>query len=64
MADLAQVVVDVPTMQTNQPYTYLIPDRLVEIAQAGMRVIVPFGSGHREVQGFIVGKSLIQNYCN
>lgn len=56
MADLAQVVVDVPTMQTNQPYTYLIPDRLVEIAQAGMRVIVPFGAGHREVQGFIVGK--------
>lgn len=62
MADLVQVVVDVPTMQTNQPYTYSVPDRLATIAQAGMRVIVPFGAGHREVQGFIVGKTSQSKY--
>lgn len=62
MADLVQVVVDVPTMQTNQPYTYSVPDRLTTIAQAGMRVIVPFGAGHREVQGFIVGKTSQSKY--
>lgn len=62
MVDLVQVVVDVPTMQTNQPYTYSVPDRLTTIAQAGMRVIVPFGAGHRDVQGFIVGKTSQSKY--
>lgn len=55
MAELAQVVVDVPTMQTNQPYTYRIPASLVEQLQVGMRVVVPFGQGRRKVQGFVVG---------
>ncbi|KRN59107.1 primosomal protein N' [Limosilactobacillus secaliphilus] len=55
MPELAQVIVDVPTMQTNRPYTYQIPDRLSHQVKIGMRVIVPFGKGQREVQGFIVG---------
>ena len=38
MAELAQVVVDVPTMQTNQPYTYLVPAPLEKQLQVGMRV--------------------------
>lgn len=54
----AQVVVDVPTMQTNQPYTYQIPTHLEEMVEAGMRVIVPFGKGNRRVQGFVVETSL------
>ena len=41
-------------MQTNRPYTYLVPERLTNQVEAGMRVIVPFGRGHREVQGFVV----------
>lgn len=55
MVELAQVVVDVPTMQTNQPYTYQVPVILEKKLQLGMRVIVPFGNGHRQVQGFVVG---------
>lgn len=55
MAELAQVVVDVPTMQTNQPYTYEVPPQLAHQLQVGMRVAVPFGNGHRQVQGFVVG---------
>lgn len=55
MAEIAQVIVDVPTLQTNRPYTYRIPSRLEHQVQVGMRVIVPFGNGKREVQGFIVG---------
>lgn len=55
MAELAQVVVDVPTMQTNQPYTYQIPASLADQLQVGMRVAVPFGKGRRQVQGFVVG---------
>lgn len=55
MANLVQVIVDVPTMQTNQPYTYAVPKQLTDLVQPGMRVIVPFGAGKREVQGFVVG---------
>lgn len=55
MVELAQVVVDVPTMQTNRPYTYQVPSLLENKLQLGMRVVVPFGNGHREVQGFVVG---------
>lgn len=46
----AQVVVDVPTQQTNRPYTYLIPADLDQDVQAGVRVLVAFG--HRSVLGY------------
>ena len=55
MAELAQVIVDVPTLQTNRPYTYQVPPKLEHQIQVGMRVIVPFGKGKRSVQGFVVG---------
>ncbi|SEM67042.1 replication restart DNA helicase PriA [Ligilactobacillus sp. WC1T17] len=50
----AQVIVDVPTMQTNRPYTYAVPEELVSLVHPGMRCVVPFGRGTRKVQGFIV----------
>lgn len=62
MAELAQVIVDVPTQQTNRPYTYLVPARLVKQVAVGMRVVVPFGRGSRKVQGFIVGFVDSTNY--
>lgn len=48
---LAQVIVDVPAMQTDQPFSYLIPPQLT--VGVGMRVEVGFGSRH--VQGFVIG---------
>ncbi|MDF7626977.1 primosomal protein N' [Lactobacillaceae bacterium L1_55_11] len=51
----AQVIVDVPTQQTNQPYTYQIPADLKDLVVPGVRVEVPFG--HRQVMGFVVGLS-------
>lgn len=51
----AAVIVDVPTMQTDQPYTYLIPEKWQEVIEVGMRVEVPFGEGNRHLQGFVVG---------
>ncbi|WP_174674028.1 primosomal protein N' [Apilactobacillus micheneri] len=53
MLNLAKIIVDVPTMQTNDPYTYQIPDFLNEQLEKGMRVIVPFGNGSRKVQGIV-----------
>ncbi|ASZ08518.1 primosomal protein N' [Enterococcus thailandicus] len=55
MGVIAEVIVDVPTMQTDQPFTYLVPFTLEAELQVGMRVEVPFGKGDRHVQGFVVG---------
>ena len=33
----AKVIVDVPTMQTDQPFTYLVPENLNEQLAVGMR---------------------------
>ncbi|WP_295746670.1 primosomal protein N' [uncultured Limosilactobacillus sp.] len=55
MAQTAQVIVDVPTQQTNHPFTYQVPQKWVDTVEPGMRVVVPFGKGDRQVQGFVVG---------
>ncbi|GEK28086.1 primosomal protein N' [Furfurilactobacillus siliginis] len=55
MAKIAQVIVDVPTMQTNRPYSYLVPSELADAVHPGMRVSVPFGKGGREVGGMVIG---------
>ncbi|USS86701.1 primosomal protein N' [Fructilactobacillus cliffordii] len=52
---IAEVIVDVPTRQTNFPYSYVVPEALTDEIQPGMRVVVPFGKGDRKVEGFVVG---------
>ena len=51
---IAKVVVDVPTMQTDKPFSYLIPNEFASLVGIGMRVHVPFGKSNRLMQGFIV----------
>lgn len=53
MHRIAEVIVDVPTLQTNSPYEFKIPNKFKQDIAVGMRVIVPFGKGNRRVQGFI-----------
>ena len=55
MLEIAEVIVDVPTLQTNNPHEFKIPKYLQEDIAVGMRVIVPFGRGDRRVQGFVTG---------
>ncbi|RRK11038.1 primosomal protein N' [Lactiplantibacillus garii] len=62
MAQIAQVLVDVPTMQTNRPYSYQIPAAWQSQVQPGMRVVVPFGRGKRRVQGFVLKLDETTNY--
>lgn len=70
MNQIAQVIVDVPVMQTNSPYSYLIPDHLNNQIKEGMRVVVPFGKGTRLVQAFVITvrnhltKKEKENYTN
>lgn len=51
---LAQVIVDVPLMQTDQAYSYLVPKELENGILVGVRVHVPFGRGNRLIQGIVV----------
>ena len=55
MVRLAQVIVDVPLMQTDKPFSYAVPQDLEDGLALGSRVHVPFGRGDRLVQGFVVG---------
>ncbi|WP_106768185.1 primosomal protein N' [Paenibacillus faecalis] len=50
--EMARVIVDVPSKDTDRPFDYLIPDRLRPWIEVGSRVGVPFG--HRTLQGFVV----------
>ena len=52
---IAKIIVDVPLMQTDKPYSYAVPEEFSGMLQAGMRVHVPFGKGGRLIQGLIVG---------
>ena len=51
---IAKVIVDVPLMQTDKPFSYKIPEALLPVITAGSRVHVPFGKGNRLLQGFVV----------
>ena len=51
---LAKVMIDVPTMQTDKPYSYRVPEVFEQMLTRGMRVHVPFGRGNRLIQGIVV----------
>ncbi|WP_433939128.1 primosomal protein N' [Paenibacillus lautus] len=50
--EMARVIVDVPSKDTDRPFDYLIPEELRPWVEVGSRVGVPFG--HRTLQGFVV----------
>ena len=51
---LARVIVDVPLMQTDKPYSYAVPKEFSTMLEVGMRVHVPFGKANRLIQGIVV----------
>ncbi len=58
MKKVAHIIVDIPLMQTDKPFSYLIPETLASLVTVGSRVHVPFGNGNRLVQGFVIGISV------
>lgn len=52
---IAGVIVDVPSRQTDRPFSYEVPPAMEEWIEPGSRVGVPFGG--RTVQGFVVSLS-------
>ena len=51
---IAKIIVEVPLMQTDQPYSYRIPEEFEGMLEVGMRVHVPFGKGNRLIQGIVL----------
>ena len=51
---IAKIIVDVPLMQTDQPYSYKIPEEFLDMLEVGMRVHVPFGKANRLIQGVVL----------
>jgi primosomal protein N' (replication factor Y) len=50
------VLVDVPLLHLDRPFTYRVPEALAGQVQLGTRVKVPFG-GRRRVDGWVVGRT-------
>ncbi len=51
---LCQVAVSSATYAIDKPYTYLLPQSMLDRAQPGMRVMIPFGRGNRRTEGLIL----------
>lgn len=50
----ASIIVDISTDSLDRPFSYRIPERLLERCHPGTKVRVPFGKGNRSITGFIL----------
>ncbi|WP_079529794.1 primosomal protein N' [Halobacillus hunanensis] len=50
--NIAKVIVDVASQNTNRPFDYGIPEQFSGVVQPGVRVIIPFGP--RKIMGYVV----------
>ncbi len=53
----AQIIVNISHESVDHPFTYKIPASLSETIRPGMRVLVPFGTGNREMSGYVISLS-------
>ena len=53
----ARVIVDITHEKLDKVFEYSIPSELEGVLQVGMEVIVPFGKGNRETNGYVIGIS-------
>lgn len=51
---IAKAAVAAATYAIDRPYDYLLPSELEELAQPGMRVLLPFGTGNRRTDGIVL----------
>ncbi len=50
----ANIIIDISHEKVDRPFQYRIPDELMGILEPGMCVQVPFGSGNRLRQGYVI----------
>jgi len=51
----ARVIVDITHEKLDKVFEYSIPVELEGVLQVGVEVIVPFGKGNRETNGYVIG---------
>lgn len=51
----AKVIVDITHEKLDKVFEYIIPSELEGVLQVGVEVIVPFGRGNRETNGYVIG---------
>ncbi len=51
----ANIIVDIPHVKLDKPFTYSIPEFMESEIQVGMRVLVPFGRGDNMIDGIVLG---------
>ena len=54
---IAQVIVNSSSRQTDKRFDYLIPEDSEYNISIGTRVLVPFGRGDKQLEGYVVGLS-------
>ena len=53
----AKVIVDITHEKLDKVFEYRIPSELEGVLRIGMEVVVPFGKGNRETNGYVIGIS-------
>ncbi len=53
----ADIIIDISHENLDKTYQYAIPEELSELAVIGSLVVVPFGKGNRQINGYIVDLS-------
>lgn len=53
----ADVIVDISHEKVDRPFQYLIPEKLKDEIVPGVSVMVPFGRGNKQIQGFVTDLS-------
>lgn len=49
-----EVIIDNRASTLDRPFTYIIDGEFLDIAQVGMRVVVPFGRGNKAIKGILI----------
>lgn len=52
---IAKVIINSASKQTDKAFDYLVPEELQDIIKIGTRVLVPFGSGNKQLEGYVIG---------
>lgn len=59
----AEVIIDISHEKLDKIFEYSIPSGLEGVLQIGTEVVVPFGRGNRETNGYVVGFRNIPEYA-
>lgn len=50
----ADIIVDISHEKLDKPFQYRVPKQLYDVLETGMCVTVPFGSGNKQIKGYVI----------